>query len=66
MIAQEKTLLQSPDRSVGGLGRVFSRVIPDVSTLEDRVSMLADHLLLQVVKHPHPQQHSAAEEREKL
>lgn len=66
MVAQEKPLLQSPGRSVAGLGRVFSRVLPDVSTLEDRVSMLTDHLLLQVVKHSHPQQHSAAEEREKL
>lgn len=32
-------------------------LIPDVSAFQDRVGMFANHLLLQVVEHPHPQQH---------
>lgn len=37
--------------------------VPDVSPFQDRVGMLADHLLLQVVEHTHPQQHPEMEEK---
>ena len=49
--------------SVSAFGLMYKRqyLIPDVSAFQDRVGMFANHLLLQVVEHTHPQQHPFVE-----